>query len=160
MRLSGCALRSISCCKSSPWVGSVPVCLRILFCSSLSHSHTGLGIFIVTKSGLLSGTYPPLRKKPIDHQTTDGLCYLRTETLLTESYHKMTKSTQPELAIAEIRQILLRHEGTITSIANELGVRSGAVSQTLSGKAASKRIEEACRAKAFALLKQEKGSAA
>ncbi len=64
----------------------------------------------------------------------------------------MAKHQQAEPTIYEIAEVLRKHEGSITAIANELGVRSSTVSGVLAGKSASKRIEEACRAKAMRLL--------
>jgi predicted transcriptional regulator len=71
----------------------------------------------------------------------------------------MAKEQQAEMTISEIADVLRRHEGSMTAIANDLGVRVSSVSQVLSGKTGSKRIEEACRVKASALL-EEKGNAA
>ena len=66
------------------------------------------------------------------------------------------KSYQP----SEFREILLRHEGSITEIARQLDVRPATVSQVLSGKGASSRIMEACKLKAKYLRAKEMRGAA
>jgi len=68
--------------------------------------------------------------------------------------------TVNELGPEEIRTVLLRHEGSISWIAEKLEVRASTVSVVLSGRAASKRIISACRRKALSLLEQERAQEA
>lgn len=67
----------------------------------------------------------------------------------------MARIKKSDLTIPEIRQILLRHEGTISALAGELDVRPAAVSQMLTERMASKRILAAARARAELLLREE-----
>jgi transposase-like protein len=54
-----------------------------------------------------------------------------------------------------IAEILLRHRGSVSEVAREINVTKQSVSQWLSGRMDSKRIGEACKAKAEQLLVQE-----
>jgi hypothetical protein len=64
------------------------------------------------------------------------------------------KASLENLSRQEIRDVLRRHEGAITTLAAELGVSTQAVSGWFRG-APSKRIGAACLAKAIALLGME-----
>lgn len=68
----------------------------------------------------------------------------------------MKELQQAELRRVEIREILKRHEGSITALANELGLKVPTVSGWLYGKTKSKRIADAAHEKALDLLKQER----
>jgi len=55
----------------------------------------------------------------------------------------------------EIREVLKRHNGSISRIAEQLGITSVTVSMWARGKMTSKRIHKAAEAKARELLKLE-----
>lgn len=63
--------------------------------------------------------------------------------------------TNPKLSFPDIVAILHRHKGSITEIADELGIRHSGVSQWLVGRTTSARIAEAAERKAQELLKLE-----
>jgi hypothetical protein len=65
-------------------------------------------------------------------------------------------TAQAQLRRPEIRRILKRHDGAMASIARDLGITSASVSICLRGRMNSKRIMDACTAKALSLLEQEK----
>lgn len=67
----------------------------------------------------------------------------------------MGRTKKQNLTVPEIRLILLRHSGSMTEIAAELGIRSSSVSFVLSGQRASERVVEAARQKAESLLRRE-----
>lgn len=68
----------------------------------------------------------------------------------------MKPRKKEDLTVEEIREIILRHEGSMSQVAFALGIRPNGVSMTLAGKATSARIIDACRAKALELLSMER----
>lgn len=66
------------------------------------------------------------------------------------------RKASPALRRVQIRDILQRHNGSIKSIANDLGITSQAVSLWLAGRSTSKRVAEASERKALALLEEER----
>ena len=65
-----------------------------------------------------------------------------------------------ELKREQIVEIIRRHPGTQTRIAEELGVRDQSVSNWMRDKGGSARVEEACRKHAARLLREEEKAAA
>lgn len=61
---------------------------------------------------------------------------------------------------SDVRKLLLRHRGSITEIASELGVSKTSVSDVLRGRKTSARIEAAASEKAVTLMQEEQSSAA
>jgi predicted transcriptional regulator len=74
---------------------------------------------------------------------------------LTETTTSAAPEKSPPLRRVQIREVLQRHHGSLREIALNIAVTPTSVSQYLSGRMRSKRIEEACRAKALQLLEQE-----
>lgn len=74
--------------------------------------------------------------------------------------NKTDRSAHAPLKRTEVREILKRHPGSISTIADELGVTTTTVSMWLRGKTTSARIETACHKRAHEFLQQEKARSA
>lgn len=66
------------------------------------------------------------------------------------------EAAEKPLRRVQIREVLLRHTGSIARIAESLGVTSVTVSMVMRGKMTSKRVYAAAEAKALELLQLEK----
>lgn len=76
----------------------------------------------------------------------------------------LTETIQSEKTVQlrrpQVREILKRHRGSISQIADELGITTTSVSMWLRGRGVSRRIEAASQVKALQLLKSEDRDAA
>lgn len=64
-----------------------------------------------------------------------------------------------DLTRAQLRRIFKKHPGAMGGVAVDLGITPQSVSQWLRGKADSKRVEDAVRAKATELAKRDERAA-